>query len=75
MQEIAGLFDETNSDELWRRASSFGISYLYLHRTMGNAKYERLVEELWTSPDRFSVVFANGETTVWMLTQPQLVGE
>ena len=75
VQEIAGLFDETNSDELWRRASSFGISYLYLHRTMGNAKYERLVEELWTSPDRFSVVFANGETTVWMLTQPQLVGE
>lgn len=71
VQEIAGLFDETTADELWNRASGFGISYLYLHRTMGNATYERLVEELRTSPDRFSVVFANSEATVWMLTQPQ----
>jgi hypothetical protein len=70
VQEIAGLFDETTADELWRRASSFGISYLYLHRTMGTATYERLTDELKSSPERFSTVFANSEATVWMLTQP-----
>jgi len=75
VQEIAGLFDQTSAEELWRRASSFGISYLYLHRTMGPATYERLTEELRRSPGRFSAVFANGETSVWMLTQPKRPGK
>jgi len=74
VQEIASLFDETYADELWRRASSFNISFLYLHRTMGPTKYERLTEVLRTSPDRFSVVFDNGGLTlVWVLAESHLV--